>query len=108
MAVTPRLPKDVNGTEVQSLSLASVSTIATVGVASASTALPTGATPGSVIRVACTVDCHIAFGASGVTAANTDHLFTPGVEVMVVPDSATHIAAIRVSADGTLSCTLML
>ena len=77
-----------------------------VAVGSATSALPTGTVAGDVIEVAVTSDTHFTFGA---TAATTDMVVPAGAVVRyVVPSGQTAIAAIRVSADGTLSCTRMV
>jgi|8_EtaG_2_1085327.scaffolds.fasta_scaffold00491_9 hypothetical protein len=102
-----KLPTDQNGNAVAVMAPAATASIA-VAVGTASVALPTDADPGTIIRIACDTNCYIAFGTSGVTAASTDALFVNGVEYFQVPDGASHMAAIRVSADGVLRVTTMV
>ncbi len=102
------LPSSVGGEKIQVLTPGAIATNTAVIVTTSSTALPTGAGVGDIIRVAATQDCHINFGNSGVTATAAHHLFTSGIEYFTVPALATHLAAIRVATDGTMSITLMV
>ncbi len=102
------LPNTVGGEKVQVLTPGAIATNTVVAATTSSTALPTGVGVGDIVRIAATQDCHINFGTSGVTATASHHLFTSGVEYLVVPSGATHLAAIRVAVDGTMSITLMV
>lgn len=103
---TAKMPFDYNGNPVQTLGLSSSTNSLSVAAASANVALPAGVAAGDIVRVACTTDAYIEFGDSGVTAAQgTSAIFTTGVEVLKVPRGATHIAAVRIAADGFLSVT---
>ncbi len=100
---TAQLPRDKNGQPIQTLAIdANTASLAVAG-ASADVALPTGARAGDIVRVACNTDCHIAWGDNTITATTSDCLFPAGVEIMRVPAGATNLAAIRVTANGTLT-----
>ena len=99
------LARDANNTPIQTLELGATTTKIAVAVASASVALPTGCSAGDVIRIACNTDCYFTFGTSSVAADSNDALFITGVEVLQVPRGATHVAAIRVTDDGTMTIT---
>lgn len=101
------LPLDQNSTPVQILGYGAVAADDTDG-SSDRVALPTGATEGTIVRIASTTDIYVAFGTSSVTAGASDHLFPSGVEIVQVPDDATHIAYIQVSAAGRISITRMI
>ena len=71
-----------------------------IGAASARTALPGSA----LVRLVATSAAYINFGNSSNTAVATDIIAAPGIaEVFRVPTGATHIAALQVSAAGSLS-----
>jgi hypothetical protein len=99
------MPRDVNNTPVQTLELGTTTTKIAVAVASASVALPTGCSAGDIVRIACNTDCYFTFGTSSVAADSNDALFITGVEIVQVPKGATHVAAIRVTDDGTMTIT---
>lgn len=98
----PNLTRDVSGTAVQCLTPTGDGSEITTSGSSASAALPTGLASGEICRIAATEDAYIKFGTSGLTAATTDILMPAGVEYFVVPDGATHLAAIQVSTAGTV------
>ena len=103
-----KLPRSVNGQEIQVPSIsASVVKITTSG-SSVETILPNSILGGALVRVAALEDCYIRFGTTPVVAAVTDTLFPAGVEVMQVPAEATHIAAIQVSTGGVITFTEMI
>lgn len=58
-----------------------------------------------LIRVATNVSCFVSWGDSSVTATMNDPFFPPGVEVLVRPKGATHLALIQVSSPGLASLT---
>ena len=99
------LPVDQNRKAIQTLRLGATSTNIAVGVTTARVALPTGVTGGDIVRIASNTDSYIVFGTSTVDATTSDALFTQGVEIFHVPAGATHLASIRVSADGVLTIT---
>lgn len=101
------LPTDLNGNAIQALA-PSTNIADDVDGASDNNVLPTGASAGDVIRVACSQDTYINFGDVSVTAAATDILMPAGVEYMQVPDDAGYIAYLQVSAAGRISVTLMV
>lgn len=70
-------------------------------VASAATALPTGAT---LVVVRTTTSVWFAFGDNSVSAAadETSTLVLAGELVLPVPDDATHFSVLEVSADGVV------
>lgn len=102
------VPVDVNGFPIQTLALGSTTNKISVSGTTARVALPSGAGAEDIVRVACNTDCHIKFGDSSVDATTNDALFTAGVEAFKVPDTATHLAAIQVSAAGILTVTEMI
>ncbi len=100
--ISGELPRDQNGNPIQVLSLTATAKI-TVIVTTVRVSLPAGGGAGQIVRIACDTDCYIAFGTSSVNATATNDLFMAGVEYLQVPNGATDIAAIRVSADGVLT-----
>jgi len=101
------LPISQGGDPVAVLSFSAAPTKIAVASSSARAALPTGTASGDVLRVGSTTDCYIIFGSVSTDADSDDHLFTSGVEYMSVPSGVTHLAAIRVAADGVLTMSLM-
>lgn len=100
------LPTDKNSNPVQVLG--EVATVADdIDGVSDRIALPSGASEGTIIRVAANTDCYIAFGTISVTASSSDMLFINGVEYLQVPAGAGYIAYIQVSAAGRISISLM-
>jgi hypothetical protein len=84
----------------------------TVAIASASTtaaALP--GKPGQLVLVSTDTDCFVNIGTSGLAAASSSvySVFLPAGTVFVLRVTAdhTHVRAIRDTADGFLSFTLM-
>ncbi len=77
-----------------------------VAVASATVTIPSGTVAGDVIQVASSTNCYMTFTA---TATSSD-MFLPAATVFyfVVPSGVTSIAAIRDTADGTMSITRMI
>ena len=71
------------------------------GAASANAAIPAGA---RVVKVTATENCWLNFGTSGVTAsaANTSILFLAGVDIIYLPSTVTHVAAIQFATAGTV------
>lgn len=69
-----------------------------VQAGSSNAALPSG----RMVRLFAMTDCYIAFGDSSVTADSGSLFFAAGTEVMRVPSTATHIAAMRYALDGGL------
>jgi hypothetical protein len=70
----------------------------TIGVASAATTGPVGA---SVIELVSTVACYIAIGANPTATSSTGYL-AANVPVFYVVDPTSYVAALQVSAGGTL------
>lgn len=71
---------------------------------SANVAMPTdsaGTTP-KYVRVASTAACYVKIGAAGVTAASGDLLIQPADSAVIKVHNQAYIAAIQVSAAGTL------
>jgi len=71
---------------------------------SANVAIPTdssGASP-KYVRLSATANCYAKIGPSGVTAAAGDLLVQPAESVVLKVQHLTHIAALQVSAGGTL------
>ncbi len=83
------------------------SEIAAITASSAGDVLPSPILAGDVIRVATTTDVFFRMGAGAQTAVTTDPILTVGVHYLRVPVDATNFAAIRVSADGTLTVTAL-
>lgn len=104
----PNFKHTVNGEAIEVLAIGTAAIPITVATATSSQALPSGAIDGDTLRVASTTDCYIRFGTSLVEAAATDAYFPAGVEYLKVPQGATHLAAIRLAADGVLSMHLMV
>lgn len=91
---------------MQSESLSVVKTGTTIAVTgvSAAVGVPTDSS-GSIpkyIRVAATADCYVKIGPTGVTAAAGDMLIQPGAPIVLKTGFAPFIAAIQVSAAGTV------
>ena len=99
------LPKDRYGVAIQTLAPSTTATNVTVAGASARTALPAGS---DIVRIGCTTACYFEFGTSGVSATTSSAVFTAGAEVFRVPDAATHVAFLQVSAGGVASVTAMV
>lgn len=101
------LPKDANGQTIPAIKMKdggahSISTSATS--ARNSTAFDANTV---VISIYCTQDVYLKFGASDVVATASDHFFPAGTYYDVAIADAggqkyTHLAALRVSADGAL------
>jgi hypothetical protein len=108
MANDSTLPLDRNATAVQVLGPGNYAAGIAITVASNRTALPTGCVAGDILRIASSQDCYVKFGTVTVTATTSDVLFLAGAEFMKVPAGATHIAGIRVGADGVLQVTKMV
>jgi hypothetical protein len=108
MANDSTLPLDRNATPVQVLGPGNYSAGFSCTAVSARTALPTGCVAGDILRIASSQDCYIKFGTVTVTATTSDILFLAGAEFLKVPAGATHIAAIRVGADGVVQVTKMV
>lgn len=100
------MPHDKWGQPIQALSLSGSRAQASITSSSSRVALPAG----FVFRVSATADCYILFGNSGVTAtadASSD-LFPAGVEILVLPAGATHIACIQATTAGVLQITTLV
>ena len=102
------VPVDANGFPIQTLALGRTTNVISVTGTSARAEIPSGAGAEDIIRIACNTDCHIKFGDSTVEATTSDPLFTQGVEAFKVPDTSTHVAAIQVSASGTMTLTELI
>lgn len=97
MASSPKLLTDVNAHPIQAPELADDAVAIAVGTSTSADAVPTGAT---LIRIGLDTACYIRFGTSGVTVTTSNgHYFPAGVEILVVPEDATHMA--NISADGS-------
>lgn len=100
MATEVSLPTDTFGRPIGALtSTGARATVSTTDTATGNT-LPSGTVGGDVIRVATTTDVYLSIGTGAQTADTTDMLVPAGVEYMVVPQSATHYSAIRVTDNG--------
>ena len=99
------MPRDKYGASIQVLAPSTNATNVTVGAASARTALPAGS---DIVRICSTTACYFLFGSVTVDAATSSPLFTAGAEVFRVPDAATHVAFLQVSAGGVASVTAMV
>ena len=64
-------------------------------------ALPTG----NRARLFAMTDCFIEFGTASVVANTSSTFFEAGTEVLTIPATATHIAAVRYTSDGGLYIT---
>jgi len=75
-----------------------------VGAASASVAIPTNSSGAAAkyARIAATSACYVKLGPSGVTAAAGDLMLAPGDAVVLKTSGVGYVAAIQVSAAGTL------
>lgn len=93
----PKLLTDQNSHAIQAIELADDCVAIAVGLSSSADAIPANA---ELIRIGLDTDAYIRFGTSGVTVTTSNgHFFPKGVEVLVVPEEATHIA--NISADGS-------
>ncbi len=108
MAQDSTLPLDRNSQAVQVLGPGNYAAGFACTATSARTALPTGCVAGDILRIASSQDCYIKFGTSTVTATTSDILFLAGAEFMKVPALATHVAAIRLGADGVVQVSKMI
>lgn len=107
MAHAGSLASSSNGTEIQVLSIEiNVLKLTATGTSSRGT-LPSGATPGRLIRLASVEHIYIKFGDNTVIAALTDTLYPAGVEVMQVPTDATDIAVLQVADTGPVTVTAL-
>ncbi len=97
------IPSDVHGHPVQVSGFTGEPTNLSVGPLTAATVLPANVQGGWVVRLAATTDCYIEFGDNTVQADSDSILFPQGVEYVKVPEGATYIACIQVSATGILS-----
>lgn len=105
--MTTKLPLDTNDNPIPALRLkdgAAHSISTSVSSARNSTAFDAET---RVISVYATEDVYLAFGDSSVTASTTDHFFPAGLyyDVAIGGDGTghfTHLAALRVSADGAV------
>lgn len=100
------VPIDRDGHPIQVLMLGA-SVADDVDGTSDSSALPSGATEGEIVRIACSQDTYIKFGGASVTAAATDILMPAGVEYLQVPANSGYLAYLQVSTAGRISITLM-
>jgi hypothetical protein len=95
--VAVKLFNDANANVVQAIELADDAVAIAVGTGTSTDVLPTGA---EIVRIGIDVDCYIKFGDASVTVTlSNGHYFPKGVEVLVVPEAATHMA--NLSADGS-------
>jgi len=62
-------------------------------------------TGSQLVRIASATDAFIRFGVAGVVATSSNLFFPAGVEVLVMPKDATHVAIIRESVSGIASIT---
>lgn len=104
-----RFSQDANSVPIPVVAPGASARIAAVGATSSRVSLPGAAAAGSIVRVAVTQDCYVAFGTNTVVATTSDVLMTSGaIEYLKVPAGATDIAAIQASTAGTLTITEML
>lgn len=101
---TGNLPKGDYGGHVQALapSLTDHQKL-TVGASSVRSA----ALSADIYRIASNTGCYIKFGDDAVDATANDIYFPAGVEVLVLPETATNLAVIQDSAGGTITITAM-
>lgn len=107
MSSFANLALDQKGNPIQALSPDPVGVAkVAIGAASAAVALPVDC---DVVRLANNVSCYFKFGTVGVTAAITDSLSPPGVDIVRIPTGATHIAVIQDGAvTGAMTITRMV
>lgn len=98
------LPVDQNSFPINVLKWGDT-VVTPISAVSARVALPATINHKDIIRVATSVDCYVALGDSSVTATSSDPLFLAGVEYIQVAPGQTHIAAVRLGTDGTLTAT---
>lgn len=67
-----------------------------------------GAVAGDTLRIYAPTDIYIEFGSSAPTADSNSMYFAAGTEKVVVPASATHLAIIRVTSNGTANIQVMV
>ena len=101
----PKLPKSIEGDQVQCLRPATSQTVSIGGSSQASSAFAAGVL---VVRLIATNNCHIQFGSSPTAVANGTDLFLPSFipEYFRVEDQE-QVAVIQDSASGTLHITEM-
>ena len=96
---------DANGSPIQGALCPST----VISLAYTSVSNRTGAIDGEVIRLISTSDCYVKFGdVDIVTATTSDMLMVAGKPEYFSLRGKKSIAAIRVSADGTLNITVMV
>jgi len=96
------IPRDDNGASYPAVKLGAVQTVA-AGASSAAIANPLET---EVIRVACSVDCHIAQGAAPVATTNDSPLFAGTIEYLRnAPGEKIAVIKAAGEADGTLYVT---
>ncbi len=106
--MTTILPTDADDNPIPAVRLRSggAHSIATSGASARNTVAFDEGT--RIVSVYATQDVYIKFGGAGVTAADTDHFFPKGVYYdFAVGDGSrtahyTHVAALQVSAGGTV------
>lgn len=101
------LPLDSNHNPIPALKLKDDGAHSVAVTASSARNVTAFANETRVISVYATSDMYVRLGDSSVTASSSDHFFPAGVyyDIAVGGDAKahdTHIAALRVSADGTL------
>lgn len=90
------LPRSVDGGNVQVLApVESTVAVGTIGASSVSVALPANS---DIVEIAVSADVRCAFGDSGVVADTSSRVLPKGVYVYVVPEFATHVACLRLTA----------
>ncbi len=100
----PKLLTDQNSIPIQAPELNDDAVAIGVALTSSADAIPTGA---ELIRIGIEVDCYIRFGTSGVTVTTSNgHFFPKGVEILVVPEKATHMANIGLETGNGTMCSI--
>ena len=105
--MSTKLPMDVNDNPIPALRLKNAAAH-TLSITASSTRNTTAFDPDTrIISLYATTDLYLKFGDSAVTATSSDHFFPAGIyyDIAIGGDGAghyTHLAALRLTADGNL------
>lgn len=96
-----------SGSATAELNTASIKNLSYSGTSANFALSDISATAGDTLRVYAPTDCYIEFGSSAPTADSNSLYFAAGTEFLKVPASATYMAIVRVTSDGTANITRM-
>ena len=100
----PRMPRDQKRVQIQVVRPGLTTDITYTGTHGVLTAVVTS----KVVRVVCSSDAYILFGSAPVATSNAMPVKADQAEYFRAEDGIDKISAIQVSANGTLTVTMML